>query len=66
MNVNEKKQALDLQATITVQAQTIKKLSDALEYVLAIAYWSSDLTEYERKKAAEAARALLAEIRGAK
>jgi len=61
MNVNEKKQALDLQATITTQAQTIERLADALEFALAFANYPSNL----KKREAEV-RALLAEIRGAK
>ena len=82
MNVNEKKQALDLQATIATQKQTIERLADALEFALAYtdrsgdgngewqtyAYkcWPLGWSVNDMIEAESAARALLAEIRGAK
>ena len=70
MNVNEKKQVLDLQATITAQAATIERLADALEmmeFYIKIAA-SGAYVDWPAVNADEgkAARALLAEVRGAK
>jgi len=70
MNVNEKKQALDLQATIAAQTKTIERLADALEslesYISCAANGDNILWYLVNIDEAEAARALLAEIRGAK